>query len=122
MEKRKVLAVDDQPENLRLIMEILKNDYTIVVATHAKKALDLAIKTPQPDVILIDVRMPEMDGFELAQALKANDETSSIPFMFVTGADQEQDFEQGIALGAEDFITKPISPTLLKHRLLKIVK
>ena len=122
MDKKKILAVDDQPENLRLIMEILKEDYTIIVATNAEKGLELAAREPQPEVVLIDVRMPEMDGFEMAQRLRNEEQTASIPFIFVTAADQEEDFQKGLALGADEFISKPISPVLLKHRLLKALK
>jgi len=117
MDKSKIIAVDDQPENLQLIIETLKHDYAVVVTTSAKKALSLALRTPKAAAILLDVSMPEMNGFDVLSQLKSNVETQDIPVIFVTGHNDENDFEKGIALGASDFVIKPISPTLLKQRL-----
>lgn len=117
MTKPKIIAVDDQPENLSLIVEILKNDYSVIASTSAQKTLELAQKEPRPAAILLDVSMPEMDGFQVLEQLKDNAELSAIPVIFVTGDDDEAAFEKGIAMGAFDFVLKPVSPALLRNRV-----
>lgn len=117
MSKPKILAVDDQPENLRIIVEILKRDFAIIAATSGEKALQLIDDGLEPVVILLDVLMPGLSGFEVCEHLKSKPQTSSYPILFVTGRDEEADFEQGLSLGAYDFIQKPVSPALLINRL-----
>ncbi len=117
MSKPKILAVDDQPENLRLLVEILKHDYAIIAATSGEKALQLIQDGLEPVAILLDVLMPGLNGFDVCQRLKSDPVAQSFPVLFVTGRDDEADFEQGIALGAFDFIQKPVSPVLLMNRI-----
>lgn len=117
MTKKKIIAVDDQPENLKMLLAILKDDYSIIVATNGAKALELAAEPPYASAILLDVSMPEMDGFEVLEVLKANPEIAHIPVLFVSGHTDEAHYQKGLALGAYDFVSKPISPAILKHRL-----
>lgn len=117
MSKPKIIAVDDQPENLSLIVEILKSDYSVIATTSAKKTLELAQKEPPPAAILLDVSMPELDGLQVLEQLKNDAALAAIPVIFVTGGEDEADYEKGIALGAFDFVVKPISPALLRNRI-----
>ncbi|WP_354622945.1 HD domain-containing phosphohydrolase [Psychromonas sp. MME2] len=112
-----ILVVDDVPENIQLIHNTLSKDYTIRAATSGKRALQLAEKHPLPDLILLDVMMPEMDGFETCKQLKMNTITSNIPIMFVTAKTETVDETKGFTLGAVDYISKPISPIVLKLRV-----
>lgn len=113
-DRKKVLIVDDTPENIQVLMAILNNDYLIIAARNGAKALDLANMDPVPDLILLDVRMPGMDGFEVCEKLKSDVKTCGIPVIFVTTMAAEEDERKGRALGAVDYITKPYSPSLLK--------
>jgi len=113
----KLLIVDDQPENIRLLMEVLMKDYTIIATTNGPKAQELAAKVPQPDLILLDVLMPEMDGYEVCAALKANPITAHIPIIFVTALGEAQDETKGFQLGAADYIVKPASPAVVRARV-----
>ncbi|MBF0549645.1 MAG: two-component system response regulator [Deltaproteobacteria bacterium] len=115
--KPKILVVDDTPANLRLIMETLKNDYKIVTALNGEKALILAATEPLPDLILLDVMMPEIDGYEVCARLKSDVKTKNIPIIFLTALNEEEDEARGLALGAADFITKPFRPGLVKARV-----
>ncbi len=117
MKKIKIIAIDDQPENLQMIVQMLKDDYSVIASTAGNMAVDLAKKHPDAAVILLDVFMPEISGFEVLSQLKSCQETQHIPVIFVTGVNSEQDYEQGLALGGYDFVLKPISPTLLKNRV-----
>ena len=117
MNKPKLIAVDDQPENLRLLVEILKNEYSVIATTDPKKTFDLAAASPKPAAILLDISMPEMSGYDVIEQLKANPESASIPVIFVTGDDHEEDYEKGFQLGVYDYVNKPISPSLLKARI-----
>lgn len=113
----KVLIVDDVPENLHILMEVLKSDYIVVAAKNGEKALLLAETTPQPDVILLDVMMPGMDGYEVCLKLKANPATWSIPVIFITALSDAEDEARGLAVGGVDFISKPFKPALVKARV-----
>lgn len=117
MTKPKVLIVDDTPQNIHILMEVLKETCQILAATNGPKALELAGLTPQPDLILLDVMMPGMSGYEVCQTLKANPETANIPVIFVTALQESGDEEHGLDLGAVDFITKPFHPALIKARV-----
>ena len=112
-----VLVVDDAPENLRVIIEALKDDYAILTAREGAKALQLARGRKQPDIILLDVVMPGMDGYDVCRALKADEKTKDIPVIFVTSLGESQEEALGLALGAVDYITKPFNPAILKARL-----
>jgi CheY-like chemotaxis protein len=115
-EKQTVLAVDDAPENLHVLMELLKDDYAIIAAKDGEKALKLA-ETKTPDIILLDVMMPGMDGYEVISRLKSNEKTKDIPVIFVTSLSEEGDETKGLALGAIDYITKPFNPDIVKARV-----
>lgn len=113
----RVLIVDDVPENLHSLMSILREAYVISAATSGEKALELAQAAPQPDLILLDIKMPGMDGYSVLSALKINPATAEIPVIFVTALAEAADEARGFALGVADYITKPVNPDLLKARV-----
>ena len=117
MEKQTVLVVDDTPQNIHVLLETLKDSYRIVAATSGAKALQLASRAPLPDLILLDVMMPEMSGYEVCEQLKKDPQTEKIPVIFVTALHEAGDEEKGLELGALDFITKPFHPALVKARV-----
>ncbi len=116
--KPKVLIVDDVVENVYLMMRVLQDEFAIIAATNGNKALQLAAGSPQPELILLDIRMPDMDGYEVLRRLKSNPETKAIPVIFVTALTDEVNEAQGLDMGAVDYITKPANPaiTLLRVR------
>ena len=116
-EKPIILVVDDTPENLLLMNELLKGSYKVKGANNGEKALRLAQAVPAPDLILLDVMMPEMDGYEVCRRLKADPQTRDIPVMFITARSEITDEETGLACGAVDYLTKPISPPIVKARI-----
>ena len=115
-EKKTILAVDDTPDNLVLIKGILIDDYIIKAATNGATALKIAQSKP-PDLILLDIMMPDMDGYEVCKCLKENKLTRNIPIIFLTAMTEVADETKGLELGAADYITKPISPPILKARV-----
>lgn len=118
MNKRAViLIVDDVATNLQTLAYLLKEEYEIKVATGGVRALELASQDPLPDLILLDVEMPEMDGFDVLKLLKASSDTADIPIIFVTGKDSQEEEEHGLLLGAVDYIAKPIRPSIVKARI-----
>jgi serine phosphatase RsbU (regulator of sigma subunit) len=117
VEKQTVLVVDDTPANIKVLMETLKDDYRIVAAVNGQRALQLAASDPNPDIILLDVMMPEMDGYEVCAKLKTDVKTRDIPIIFVTAMSDTQDETKGFELGAVDYITKPISPPVVLARV-----
>ena len=114
--KPTILAVDDTPENLDLIRAILAKDYRMRVARDGPTALRLALQSP-PDLILLDIMMPAMDGYEVCWRLKADPRLADIPVIFVTGMGEVADESRGFDVGAVDYITKPISPPVLARRV-----
>lgn len=116
-ERPRVLIVDDTPENVQVLEAILGGDYQIVAARDGAKALRLAGCEPRPDLILLDIRMPDLDGFEVCRRLKGEQQTRAIPVIFVTTMTAEEDVRRGFLLGAVDYITKPYSPSLVKARI-----
>jgi phosphoserine phosphatase RsbU/P len=116
-EKKLVLVVDDATANLQVVHSMLKDNFRIRVATSGAKALDLARAKPQPDLILLDVTMPEMDGYEVCAILKATPGTRDIPVIFLTGKTEADDETKGFAVGAVDYIHKPFSPAVVKARV-----
>jgi putative two-component system response regulator len=112
-----VLAVDDTPDNLALIHSLLKDSYRVAVATEGTKALRLAASEKPPDLILLDITMPGMDGYETCRALKSDPATAEIPVIFLTSRTDADDERKGLELGAVDYITKPISPAILLARV-----
>jgi putative two-component system response regulator len=115
--KQVVLIVDDTPDNITLLSALLKDNYRIKIATNGIKALHIAATTPAPDLILLDVMMPEMDGYETCRRLKENPMTADIPVIFLTAKSQVSDEEMGLKLGAVDYISKPISPPIVLARV-----
>ncbi|HZX29572.1 MAG TPA: response regulator, partial [Telluria sp.] len=102
-----VLVVDDTPQNLALMRDLLEDDYTVKLANSGARALRIAEATP-PDLILLDVMMPELDGYEVCRRLKADPVTQAIPIIFLTARAETEDEQAGFDLGAVDYITKPI--------------
>ncbi|WOT05620.1 two-component system response regulator [Shewanella youngdeokensis] len=116
MEKATILVVDDTPDNIDILVGILSTDYKIKVAIDGPKALALAQKNP-PDIILLDVMMPGMNGYEVCERLKQDPLTCHIPVIFVTALTDTSDETQGFAIGAVDYITKPVSAPVVKSRV-----
>lgn len=116
-DKATVLVVDDTPDNLSLMSALLKNSYKVKVANHGDKALRIAASATPPDLILLDVMMPDIDGYEVCRRLKANPRTRDIPVIFLTAKSEVEDEQKGLTLGAVDYITKPISPPILMARV-----
>lgn len=115
--KSKILIVDDTPLNIRVLGETLREDYTVMAATSGAKALQLCARENKPDLILLDVMMPEMNGHEVLSRLLCDPTTAGIPVIFVTVLSEEHDEERGLSLGAVDYITKPFNPALVKARI-----
>jgi len=111
-----VLIVDDSPTNIKIVAECLKQHYRLKVASSGEQCLLLAKSMPQPDVILLDIEMPGMSGYEACEALKKDHVTENIPVIFVTGRQGDDDEEKGLSLGAVDYITKPINPAIVLAR------
>jgi phosphoserine phosphatase RsbU/P len=116
-QKKTVLLVDDAPANIQIVNSILKDIYKIRIATSGAKALELAKVTPTPDLILLDVMMPEMDGYEVCTQLKLRSETRDIPVIFLTGQTNVDEETRGFDVGAVDYIHKPFSPAVVKARV-----
>src|SRR5215469_12254658 len=116
-EKRLLLLVDDDSENIQVVHSILKDRYKIRVAMNGAKALELAKVEPQPDLILLDVMMPQMDGYEVCGCLKADQRTKDIPVIFLTGKTEVADETRGFEVGAVDYIHKPFSPPIVTARV-----
>lgn len=112
-----ILVVDDDAGNIALIGDILLEQFQVRIATNGRRALQLAAMSPQPDLILLDVMMPQMDGYEVLQQLKSSAETRDIPVIFVTALDTDDNELSGFRLGAVDYITKPVIPQLLLARV-----
>ena len=115
--RARVLIVDDTPENIRLLMSFLRNLCDVVAATNGTKALEVARSHPRPDLILLDVIMPGLSGYEVCSELKRDSKTNSIPIIFVTSLTDAGDEEKGLRLGAVDYITKPFHPELVRARV-----
>lgn len=115
-DKKTILAVDDTLANIDVVKGVLSSEYIVQVALNGKVALKI-IEKKQPDLILLDIMMPEMDGYEVCQILKSQESTRDIPVIFLTAKAQEEDETKGLSLGAVDYITKPISPAILKERV-----
>ena len=116
-QKKTVLLVDDAPSNIQVVNSILKDIYKIRIATNGAKALELVKVAPPPDLILLDVMMPGMDGYEVCTHLKTDPETRDIPVIFLTGQTEIEDETHGFDVGAVDYIHKPFSPAVVKARV-----
>lgn len=116
-EKPRILIVDDVHENLHTLLNILRQDYAVMAATSGEKALEIARRAPAPDLILLDIKMPEMDGYQVLQTLRSEPSTAEIPVIFVTAAAEAGDEAKGMALGVDDYLLKPVLPELLLARV-----
>ena len=112
-----ILIVDDTPENLSVLGELLQPSYRVRAANSGKRALQIARSIPHPDLILLDVMMPEMDGYDVLAELRADPATRHIPVVFVTAMDGTEDEERGLDHGAVDYITKPLRPAIVLARV-----
>jgi diguanylate cyclase (GGDEF)-like protein len=117
-----ILIVDDTPTNIQILAESLAADYRIKVAASGRAALDVLARQSAPDLILLDVMMPDMDGYELCRRLKQDAATAGIPVIFITALSEVTDEERGLRLGAVDFITKPFHLPIVKARIQNHIK
>ena len=117
MEKQTVLVVDDVPENIDVLSEVLREHYQVRVATHGEKALRIVYSDTPPDLILLDIMMPGLSGLDLCRRIKANPDRRKIPIIFVTAMTSPEDERLGLETGAVDYITKPISPAVVLARV-----
>lgn len=115
--KAKVLVVDDQPINLQILAEALHNEYDVRIANNGERAIEIARKDDKPDLILLDVMMPGLDGFEVCRRLKSDPATCNIPVIFVTAKSDASDEALGLKIGAIDYISKPFSIPVVKARV-----
>jgi len=117
IEKQSILLVDDIPENIKILGKALKDIYDIRFATSGLKAIEIASSLDPPDLILLDIVMPDMNGHEVCRRLKKNERTRNIPIIFLTAKDQVEDETLGLEIGAVDYITKPFSLPIVKARV-----
>ena len=108
-----ILVVDDAPENIQLLSGLLKARYRVKAATSGEKALQAVRKPPVPVLVLLDVMMPGMDGYEVCRQLRADELTRDIPVVFVSGHTSEAERERGMDVGADGFLAKPVEPEAL---------
>lgn len=116
-----VLVVDDTPANLQLVSSLLRGQYKIKAAKSGAKALEIAAAEPPPNLIILDVMMPEMDGYEVCRRLRDNPSTAAIPVIFLTGSSDESDRDKGLALGAAGYLSKPVDPQELQAQVAACV-
>jgi diguanylate cyclase (GGDEF)-like protein len=116
MSKGTILIVDDEISNIEIMNAVLEEEYEVCFATSGRQALDVA-KTAQPDLVLLDVLMPGIDGFEVCRRLKADPLLTDIPVIFTTGLGDTEDEMRGLSLGAIDYVTKPVQPAILRRRV-----
>ncbi|AGA27824.1 PP2C family protein-serine/threonine phosphatase [Singulisphaera acidiphila] len=117
MSKPRILVVDDTPANIKILADLLRRDYLLSVATSGPDALEIAFSGNRPDLVLLDVMMPEMDGYEVCRRLKADLRTQDVPVIFVTAMTEVDDETKGFSLGAVDYITKPVRPPIVQSRV-----
>jgi putative two-component system response regulator len=115
--KQTILVVDDTPENIDLLTEVLNPYYRTRIAINGDKALKIAFSNTPPDLILLDIMMPGITGYDVCQRLKENPDTRGIPVIFVTAMSELEDEKKGLEMGAVDYITKPISPSIVLARV-----
>lgn len=119
--QKTVLVVDDEPVNISVLSGTLRDHYRVIVAKSGKQAFERIEQVTIPDIILLDIMMPEMDGYEVCKILKQRDDTRHIPIIFVSAMSDHQDEEKGLSLGATDFIAKPFSPSIVLKRIENIL-
>ncbi|WP_031483199.1 GGDEF domain-containing response regulator [Maridesulfovibrio frigidus] len=116
-DKAKILVVDDERLNLNVLSDLLRQDYKVILAKNANQALDRINAEYPPDIILLDVVMPEMDGYTLLHKIKEQEATKNIPVIFITALDSKQNEAKGLEMGAVDYIRKPFHPSIVKARV-----
>ena len=116
-EQKKILVVDDTPENIHVLAGILEDQYNVLIAASGEKALKIVSLVPDIDIILLDIMMPAMDGYEVCCKLKSDEKTAGIPVIFVTALAAAENEAKGLELGAADYITKPFNPVLISARV-----
>ena len=116
-----VLIVDDENMNMFALTHILRQEYTVYAAKNGQSAIRIA-KKQQPDVILLDILMPEMDGYEVLSLLKSDEETRKIPVIFVTGLINPEDEKKGLEMGAADYISKPFEAEDVRMKVQKQIE
>lgn len=121
-EQPRVLIVDDERQNLTILHDLLKNDYQIKVAINGKQALCRASSFPRPDIILLDIVMPEMDGYQVCKKLRNDPNTANIPVIFISAKNAKADVITGLKAGGRDFISKPIDPDAVRERVSQLLK
>lgn len=119
--RARILVVDDIPANIKSLHVILAEDYSVYFATDWRKGLELARRL-RPDMILLDVMMPELDGYEICRLLKSETDTRDIPVVFITALGSEADEEKGLAIGGADYIAKPFRPAIVKLRVRNLLQ
>ena len=117
-----VLVVDDAPENLAVLGELLRPHYRVRVANSGSRALQVAHSAPTPDIILLDIMMPDMDGHEFLRVIRSRADTSLTPFIFLTAKSQRRDFRAGMDLGADDYLVKPFAARELLARIKAVLR
>ena len=122
LNKKKILIVDDEVQNLRILIEILKENYSIIVAKDGNTALEMAVKEPCPDIILLDIVMPGMNGFEVLTGLKDTVITKNIPVIFLSANEDAETIEKANSLDSSGFLTKPVEPDILNSLIKDILK
>lgn len=122
IDKKIILVVDDTPDNIQLLSGLLKDSYKVKAATSGDRALVVANKAPQPDLILLDVVMPGMDGHAVCKQLKEDEATRQIPVVFVSGNTSEDEIKQGMDLGAAGYLGKPVDPSQLTNLVKEILE
>lgn len=117
MDRARILLVDDMPINLRILSELLAPDYQVILSTKGMDGVRLASTPPYPDLVLLDIEMPDLDGYRVCEILKSQDTTKHIPIIFITAKANIEEEEKGLSLGAVDYITKPFSPSIVLARI-----
>lgn len=118
--QKSILIVDDTPHNLAFVHAILRSEYQVFFALNGADAVQTALSKPL-DLILLDIAMPETDGFEVCQQLKSHEKTKNVPIVFLTASSAAEDEIRGLELGAVGFITKPVNSSALKAKIKKIL-
>jgi putative two-component system response regulator len=111
-----ILIVDDAETNIDILLDILGEEYDVAVAMDGESALE-TVEDDLPDLILLDIMMPDLDGFQVCKRLKGNPETAKIPIVFLSALDEAEDRQKGLDLGAVDFITKPFDPSEIQAKV-----